>query len=239
LFARTIGEGHHEVIIESPDHVRAFTALTPAQSALVARVWRDRLAMAAADPRIGYALIFRNHGRMAGASREHVHSQLLASPAVPSGIAVTLDNARAHHAATGRCIWCDVIAAETAGAAPRLIAQDELTVTLAAFAPRFAYEAWILPRRHAHDYGAANDATCEALARALASLLHRLNRVMGDVPFNMGLQTAPRGADAASTHWRAEVYPRLHHLAGYEWGSGSAIVSVTPEDAAAQLRSAP
>ena len=41
-----------------------------------------------------------------------------------------------------------------------------------------------------------------------------------------------------SSHWFLDIMPKMSKLAGYELGSGVFINSLTPEDAAEQLRNA-
>ena len=50
------------------------------------------------DRRFKYINIFRNHGRVAGASLEHPHSQLIALPMVPQNVLL-----RAHYPRDPRC----------------------------------------------------------------------------------------------------------------------------------------
>src|SRR5438067_11149711 len=73
--------------------------------------------------------------------------------------------------------------------------------------------------------------------RPPGDFLRRMNRVLGDPPFNFMLHTAPlRGGELESFHWHREVIPKLTRVAGFEWGSGFFINPLPPEDAAAALR---
>ena len=75
------------------------------------------------------------------------------------------------------------------------------------------------------------------LAGLLGDFLRRMNRVLGDPPFNFMLHTAPlRETQLDSFHWHLEIIPKLTRVAGFEWGSGFFINSVPPEDAAEALR---
>jgi UDPglucose--hexose-1-phosphate uridylyltransferase len=78
--------GAHEVIIEAPEHVLDIASLALQRFAAILRVYRDRLAYWARDGRLAHAVVFKNSGCAAGASLEHVHSQLVALPYVPDAV---------------------------------------------------------------------------------------------------------------------------------------------------------
>ena len=69
------GVGAHEVIIETPKHNLDPSLLPQNQVAEVLWAYRERYLDLRKDARFKYILIFRNHGKVAGASLEHPHSQ--------------------------------------------------------------------------------------------------------------------------------------------------------------------
>ena len=77
------GLGIHEVIIESPDHEINMGTLDIDQYADILRAYRARMRALGDDPRWRYLLLYKNQGERAGATLEHVHSQLIALPIVP------------------------------------------------------------------------------------------------------------------------------------------------------------
>jgi galactose-1-phosphate uridylyltransferase len=94
--------GHHEVIIESPSHDQAMRDLSEDQVVRVVRAWRDRLAAVSREAGIAHTMIFKNEGAAAGASLEHVHSQLLATSFVPVRIEAELEAGQTHFEQTGK-----------------------------------------------------------------------------------------------------------------------------------------
>ena len=79
------GVGAHEVVIESPEHDGGDRAAAGRRIwREVFRAYRDRIVDLAKDPRLEYVMVFKNHGELAGASLEHTHSQLIATPIVPA-----------------------------------------------------------------------------------------------------------------------------------------------------------
>src|SRR5205809_696958 len=107
--------------------------------------YRDRYRALAADPRVRYVLIFKNHGERAGASLSHPHSQLVATPIVPLRILDELEGVRSHRGSkAGSCLYCDVVSEERK-ARHRIVAEDERFVALAPYAARIPFATWVLP----------------------------------------------------------------------------------------------
>ena len=63
---------------------------------LVLQTWRARLIDLRRDVRLRYVLIFKNKGREAGASVDHAHSQLIATPIIPTEVVEELRSCRQH-----------------------------------------------------------------------------------------------------------------------------------------------
>ncbi len=248
IFDRVSGVGAHEVIVESPDHHREMADLEAAELALVFRAYRERLIDLRRDTRLRYALIFKNAGREAGASLSHPHSQLIATPIIPTFVITELNAGRQHFRRKERCIFCDLIHQEELLGDRIAIAGDRF-IALQPFAAALPFETWILPRRHCHDLAAVADDELLALAAIVRDLLRRMRSLLGDPPYNMVVHTAPSPhprpgqPDYWSTieydfHWHLEIVPRITRLAGFEWGSGYTINPTPPEEAARFLREA-
>jgi UDPglucose--hexose-1-phosphate uridylyltransferase len=233
--------GCHEVIIETPDHRAGLAALTTPELAAVLGVYRARLRALSAWPDVRSVALFRNEGAAAGASQEHPHAQVLGLPVVPGRLARETALARRHLRQRGCCSTCEMLERESRHGA-RVVMESPDFLVLAAFAPRFAYETWIVPRSHGHEFAAATRRQLSAAAGVLAQVLAALRGVMGGAfPFNVVVQTAPVRAGTQTErafHWRLEILPRLTTASGFELGSGVFIVTVSPEQAARHLRGA-
>ena len=238
LFARRPGVGRHEVVIESAEHLSNPALLPDDLFAGIFLAYRDRLLAFAADPVLEYAAVFKNVGAEAGASLGHCHSQIVGTPLVPDLVARELRGAADHHARTGRCVFCDIVAAELADGS-RVVAETPHFVAVTAFAGRFAYETWVLPKAHAARYETiAADAAGE-LAGLMKRVVRALDAALAEPAYNWFLHTAPlRSADVPHYHWHFEVMPRTSRPAGLEWGAGCFVTTVAPETAAAELRRA-
>ena len=199
----------HEVIVETPVHHVSFEQLAPDHAAAAVSCYISRY-YSNADAR--YTSIFKNHGPAAGASIPHEHSQLIATPFLPERIA------REGAAFGDTCPLCTV--------------DDEPLIAATAnfrwIAPRgasMAYEQWIVPRRHEPQMRDALE---------LAELLQRSARAMLSIAesFNWMFINFPQHPNA---HWYVQLFPRTAVLAGFEIGSGSAINTVDPVEAALRL----
>jgi UDPglucose--hexose-1-phosphate uridylyltransferase len=238
LYDRMNGVGAHEVVIETPDHAATLATLSVDAVADVLLAYRERVLDLKKDPRFEYILVFKNHGAAAGASLEHPHSQLIATPIIPIMVSEELKGAAEYYGMKERCVWCDVIRQERRSRR-RVIMEAHGFVALAPFAPRFPFETWILPTRHRSAFEEAGVEELRGLAQVLGEFLRRLDRVLQWPPFNFMLHTAPlHDGPLDHFHWHLEIIPKLTRVAGYEWGSGFFINPVPPEDAAAALRDA-
>jgi UDPglucose--hexose-1-phosphate uridylyltransferase len=236
LYDRMNGVGAHEVVIETPDHAATLATLSVDAVADVLLAYRERVLDLKKDPRFEYILVFKNHGAAAGASLEHPHSQLIATPIIPIMVSEELKGAAEYYGMKERCVWCDVIRQERRSRR-RVIMEAHGFVALAPFAPRFPFETWILPTRHRSAFEEAGVEELRGLAQVLGEFLRRLDRVLQWPPFNFMLHTAPlRDGPLDHFHWHLEIIPKLSNVAGYEWGTGFFINPVPPEDAAAALR---
>ena len=224
--------GVHEVIIESPLHVRDWLDLSVEQVAEVLGMFVGRLEFALEQPRIESALIFKNVGQGAGASLEHVHSQLVGLPFVPTLLEAELAIASRHRAMQGSCLFCDLLREELRHR-QRLVCENEDFVAFCAFAGRQPYETWVLPRRHSPLFTGVSRQEIGSLASVLQQVLHRLSEIVSPLAYNLVLHTAPpRDERSEAFHWHWELIPRTASLAGLEWGTGVFINSVSPERAA-------
>jgi len=232
------GVGAHEVIIDTPDHAYDFADLDVSHIFDILKIFRDRTLDLKNDPRFKYILIFKNHGISAGASLEHSHSQLIATPIIPKRVTEELDGSRYFYEVKERCIYCDIIRQELK-LQKRIISQNPKYIVVAPYAPRFPYESWILPKEHYSHFENMSDMMYGELAKILKEILMRINQSLGYPPYNFILHTSPiQEANLPEYHWHIEIIPKLSKVAGFEWGSGFYINSTPPEIAAQQLRNA-
>jgi UDPglucose--hexose-1-phosphate uridylyltransferase len=228
--------GAHEVVVETPSHEVRLEELPVSHVADVLRAYRERMLDLAKDFRLEYVMVFKNQGEPAGASLEHSHSQLIATPIVPMMVEEELAGGLQHFRIKHRCIWCDIVRQERHGGG-RVILEHGGFVALAPFAPRFPFETWILPADHRSAFEDTPPTELASLATVLSETLGRMRRTLADPPYNFMLHSAPlRAGGLDHFHWHLEIIPILTRVAGFEWGTGFFINPTPPEEAARYLR---
>lgn len=237
LYTRARPVGAQEVIVESSRHVASLTQLNDEEVTLVLRAYRDRMLAHRLEGHYRYALLFKNVGPRAGASLEHSHSQLIATPMVPGEVAREVAAARALYQQHHDCFFCRVIRDEQTRRR-RWVAESPRFLAVCPYASRMPYEMWMLPRAHAASFEDQEDAELAELAIFLREMIGKLESLHQDLAYNYFIHTIP--FDTVSSchyHWHMEIFPRLTTTAGFEWGAGCYINPVPPEQAAAILRS--
>lgn len=237
------GSGSHEVIVCSPDHEATLATLEAGLLAEVFAVVRDRMIQLASDRSHRYVLPFFNQGAAAGATLAHPHGQIIATPLVPT--VVQIKNARQadHLHSQGRCLLCDLLDRERE-AGSRLVTENRDWVALTPWASRFPYEMMVLPRRHQGSMIETREEEFATLGVLLQEILSRLDGLVSGLALNLVVHVSPLVCAAAAEgqvaedgfHWHLEILPRLARLAGFEAGTGFAINSLWPEEAARRLR---
>lgn len=253
LYAVAPARGVCEVVVYSPRHDATLTQLPERELRNLIAVWADRYAELGALPYVEYVYVFENKGREIGVTLQHPHGQIYALPFVPPIPRRELDAAREHLARTGRCLFCDIMERECAGAgtagshshhATRVVAENDGFVAFIPFFARWPYETHVYPRRH---FGSLVDMTMgerAALAHLLKTLLGRFDALFGRaLPYVMAMHQSPTdGAAHPYHHFHIEFYPpyrtadKLKYLAGVEVGAGQYLNDTIAEEKAAELR---
>lgn len=236
VYDKMSGIGAHEVIIETPNHEETLTSLPPKRFEDVLWAYRERMLDLRKDIRLRYAMIFKNHGKEAGATLEHSHSQLIALPIVPHLVAEEMAGAREYYRYKERCIFCDIVRQEIQQG-ERIILENSDFLVIAPFASFSPFESWILPKRHNSSFVDSQIHEIQSLGLIFAESLRRLEKALNFPPYNFTLHTAPFNERSLEYyHWHFEIIPKLTKFAGFEWGSGFFINPTPPEEAAKFLR---
>jgi len=236
LFESRDGLGAHEVIVETPIHDQPLHTLDADHLWRVLWAWRTRIQDLKRDTRFASVVIFKNHGRAAGARLDHSHSQLTAYPMMPPASADKLRGAARHLTKTGKCIFCDLIEQELRDGR-RVISDQGAILAIAPFASRVPFETWLMPRDHSPRFEEATDETLHVFAAAIKAVMARMDWALERPACNFALHTAPlSGEGDTAFHWHLEILPRVTRFGGLEWGSGVHRNPVSPEEAARALR---
>jgi UDPglucose--hexose-1-phosphate uridylyltransferase len=230
------GVGIQEVIIEHPRHDVSIATLSLPDVASILTMYRMRYAVIRKDPRVEAVVIFKNHGERAGTSIVHPHSQIAATPIVPSQIRARIEEAIRFLDDTGECLFCRTIQEEMAAGA-RVIVEGEHFVAFHPYAALSPFHTWIFPRRHMSSFDQISDTEIVDLAFTLKTFLGKLYFGLGNPAFNLSIRSIPTNdKNTEYFHWYIAIIPRVTQTAGFEMGSGMFINTMLPEVSAEFLR---
>ncbi len=213
--------GVHEIIVETNNHNENLWDFDKQRLKELLQVYNERIEEIDAMPNIEYVSVFKNHGKKAGASIVHSHSQVIALNVVPSYVRDCFEAATMY----GACPYCRIWQIEKDSL--RRCFENSSFIAFTPYASRFNYEIWILPKKHYIRLRQINDKEYDDLAEILQKILRKLKSI--NAPFNLEFIHSPYGRDL---HFRFEITPRISTWAGFEFGSGVTINSVSPEKAA-------
>ncbi|MEM3874230.1 MAG: DUF4921 family protein [Candidatus Bathyarchaeia archaeon] len=228
--------GHHEVLVESPNHDEHPSNASIPQLLHVVNAYLDRLVEMTSKPYVRYVSIFRNHGLEAGASLSHAHSQIIATPFVPKIVEEELKASKKFWQEKRECAFCNIIKREQES--PRFITENQDFVAFTPWASANPMEFWILPKRHTRTLLEITENEKLSLAKILRACFGALKSLLNDPPYNFGFHISLDEKTRQYYHWHLEVYPKLAIWAGFEKSTGIYINTVSPENAAESLRKA-
>ena len=210
--------GYHEVIVETNDHSKQLADLPKKDVAKLFEVYRERIEELDKRDNIEYVQVFKNHGRKAGTSLVHSHSQIIAYNKLPKTVRDELAAVREHD----ECPYCKIMHIEKNS--DRRVYENDTWIAFTPYASRFAFELWFFPKRHfSHE---PDDAELEGIAQLLLKALAKLKEL--NAPYNYYLHYARD----EQYHFHVELIPRLNTFAGFEHATGDIINTISPEMAA-------
>jgi UDPglucose--hexose-1-phosphate uridylyltransferase len=203
----------HEVIVDSNRHDATFESIDNAAEVVSMYISRYRAHAGAA-----YVSLFTNAGERAGASIDHIHSQLMPLPFIPPRI-------ERHLAAfaSGPCPLCRNVGT--------LIEENASFARVVPDAAQQAYEQWIVPKRHEPDFTSLRDVEVVSLGTMLQNAVRAAHKVSSS--HNVLFMNFPRHTNA---HFYIDVFPRMTPVAGFELATGTFIDIIDPAAALRRLR---
>lgn len=183
-----------------------------------------------------YVMPIYNHGPQSGASIEHPHAQIFASPNIPNTIANEVHHTQSYFERSGVCAFCDLMAHEKKEKI-RVIGENRDFIAFTLFAARFPFETWILPKKHKSCFENITRDEISSLAKLCNDVFGKIGHVLNNPPLNFFIHSSPTMFEEnVYYHWHLEIGPRLATYGGYELGSGVVIDVVSPEKAALYLK---
>lgn len=229
------GVGYHELFV-TRDAERQIALLEEWQVAELIDAYQDRYLALMHQKSVNYIQIFQNHGKEAGASVAHPHSQLMAIPVVSPYLALELEGAERYFRSTRTKVYPTIVEYECE-AGKRVIFENEHFVAFCPFASRAAFEVWIVGKRPSPYFEHITDEEKFTLAQALKRSLYAIHEGLNDPAYNFYIHTAPcDGRDYEHYQWHIEIIPHTSTWAGFELSTGIEVSTIQPEEAAKYLR---
>jgi UDPglucose--hexose-1-phosphate uridylyltransferase len=213
--------GFHEVIVETNDHNKQLEDLSKEDIKEILKIYALRIEELSKKENIRYVSVFKNHGKEAGTSLVHSHSQIIAYNKIPEQVKEKVDAVKKYDA----CPYCDIINIEKGSY--RRCFENNSFVAFTPYASRFHYEIWVFPKKHIKNIRDLDDNKFLELAEIMKKILIKLKSI--EASYNMELFYSPEKEDL---HFHIEISPRLALIGGFEILTGDTINSVSPEDAA-------
>lgn len=235
FFRTTSGYGFHEVIIESPFHNQTIVKLKISEIELIIRTYLDRFEDLAKDS-IKYIMLFKNQGKLAGASINHIHSQIIAVPLISEYVRHKNEIALNYFKKTKRCLYCDINSKELKSE-DRILYQNDDFLVFNPYASRYPFETWISPKHHQASFRNISSKEIKTLASILLETMVKIDHGLNNPDFNYLFYSAPIGKENSShLHWYIQIVPRIHNFGGFEIGTGIYINIQSPEVSAKYLK---
>ena len=230
------GKGIHEVLVETPLHNMTTALLPVEQIRSIVEMYKNRFLAAYQDECVEHVVVFKNHGEGAGTSLEHPHSQLIATPVVPSQVRERMEEAIRYFDDTGECVFCRTLKEEL-GDGDRIVWEGRSFVAFIPYAALSAFHTWIFPKRHNASFGSITPEEMDDLAITLKTVMAKFYYGLDNPDFNYVIRSLSlEENDEECCHWYITIVPRVSKAAGFELGSGMFINTALPEVSAKFLR---
>lgn len=232
LYRSQPGTGFHEIVIFR-DHNRYLAQYSPIEIKTILLAYQDRYLSLAKEKCIKYISIFHNHGKEAGSTVPHPHSQILALPIVPPDVDHSINSSLRYFHQNQECIHCKIIAQELKEN-KRIVYQNEHMIVITPFASKANFEMRIFPKKHSAYFEKTSDIELTFFAEAMKFVFSSMHNKLKDPAFNFFIHTAPtdKKHDYNHYHWHMEILPKFNIVGSFELGTGLGIILVSPEEAA-------
>jgi len=226
--------GHDVVVISNPsEDLYRFSRQTWCDLLLA---FQERYKFYMHDSESSYQMPIYNHGAGAAASIEHPHAQIFASTIVPNAISKELRQTQIYFEHNGASAFTEMLKHEQKEKI-RVIAENNEYLAFTAFAAKFLFEIWILPKKHRSHFRDLTPPENEQFALICKQVFRKLGTAVNEPPVNFFIHSAPSGEGELPYYcWHMEIGPRLANYGGFELGAGMIIDIVSPENAAKYLR---
>ena len=225
--------GKHEIMVETRNHGKEYETMDAGNIELVLVALKMRYEELIRIKGVNYVTIFKNKGKEAGASLEHTHTQIIASPLFPEQISREMDESEAFFKVGKTCGFCTVLREELRER-KRIVFQNRHWLCVTPYSSIWPYTVSLIPKRHFSELPEMKHEELKSLAQMYRKIFGAYSKLFSHLPYNMMYHNFPR---SELWHFHLDIYPRLVTHAGFEFFGLNVNIS-PPEQAAKDLRNA-
>lgn len=223
--------GLHYVVIETNNHYKKLSDFKDEEISQLLKLYIDMIKYIKKYKEINHIQIFKNYKREAGASMDHIHSQILATNNIPNKYLKEEEKLKLYIEKTGRCMICDEINEEIKEK-DRVVYEGKYFLAYCPKGSILAYTVRIVPKVHTKSMEEFSEEEISELSYIYVKVIKNLDNILQDPPINICYYFIK---ESSYYHFYIEFYPRKNNLAGYELSTDIMLNSVCPEDAAYEL----
>lgn len=235
IYKKMNAVGFHEVVI-TRDHQRHMGQFSVAEIKEVVDAYQSRYLALMKEKFVNNVSIFHNHGKTAGASVCHPHSQIITTPLVDVDLKNALSKSKSFSEDNKECVYCKMNEWELK-VKSRIVFENEGFVATCPFASKMAFQTIISPRKHSSYFEKITEEEKWQFAEAFQKVLFKIYKGLNNPDYNFYLHTAPCDNKPHDYyHWHWTILPKTSTWAGFEIGTRIEISTIEPEKAAEYLR---
>ena len=233
LYESLSDHGIQELILPSSTHHQSIGQLTEEEVMVAHLAYRDRIEFASKQ-NLAHAMLFTNCRSSAGASLEHIHSQLIVSPILSDAVSQRVARNQKYRDKNNQHL-VHALGDWELSQSDRVVEQSEFFTVVCPYASRFAFQTWIIPNPELPVLHKCSTAVLEDLAKLTRKMVVQLESILDEPAYNV-LFHLPPFSEMETQPWFVEIFPRITTPAGLELGTDIWVNPVSPEIATRRLR---
>lgn len=227
--------GFHEVVI-TKDHKKHLGNMSVEKIKEVFDVYQERYLSLMKEKFVNHISIFHNHGKGAGASIAHPHSQIITTPLLDVDLRSALLNSKLYSKGNKKCVYCKMNEWEMKSK-KRIVFENKSFLVVCPFASKTAFQMIVSPKKHFSYFEKITEEQKWDLSQAFNKALSKMDKGLNSPDYNFYLHSAPcDGKKHDYYHWHWTILPKTSTWAGFEIGTRMEISTIEPEKAAEYLR---
>jgi len=222
--------GYHEVVVFR-SHKKQLYSFSIKEIKELIDVYQKRYLDLMKKKFVNYISIFHNHGKKAGASISHPHSQIITTPLIDTDLKTSLSNAKKYFKSHKKCVYCLMSKIEKENK-KRIVYENKDFLAVCPFAPKSAFQIIISPKRHSAYFEKITEKEKSRLADAFQIVLKKFYKGLNNPDYNFYIHTAPcDGKNYDYYHWHLTILPKTSIWGGFELAAQMEISTIKPEKA--------